>query len=118
MAETLDTIAATKVTGTETYLVTAQGKPFTAKGFGNKMRDWCDRGRLCRIARRMACANCAWCGSPISRALTSWICKAISGHKDLRELQNLHRECANRKRRAKRAIGKLEAAQIANKKPV
>ena len=39
--------------------------------------------------------------------------QAISGHKDMRELQ-IYIENANRKRRAKGAIAKLEAAQIAN----
>lgn len=29
-----------------TYLVTEFSKPFTANGFGNKMRDWCDRAGL------------------------------------------------------------------------
>ena len=36
--ETKALIAATPVTGTDTYLVTSFGKPFTANGFGNKMR--------------------------------------------------------------------------------
>ena len=40
--------------------------------------------------------------------------QAISGHKDLRELQ-IYIENANRKRRAKRAIERLESTQIANK---
>ena len=39
-------IAATPVTGTETYLVTSFGKAFTANGFGNKMRQWCDEAEL------------------------------------------------------------------------
>jgi integrase len=46
MQETKDIIAATPLTGTETYLVTAQGKAFTANGFGNKMREWCDQAGL------------------------------------------------------------------------
>jgi hypothetical protein len=29
-----------------TYIVTEFGKPFTAAGFGNKFRDWCDEGGL------------------------------------------------------------------------
>ncbi|MGY3490227.1 site-specific recombinase XerD [Bradyrhizobium sp. USDA 4011] len=28
------------------YLVTERGKPFTAAGFGNKFREWCDRAKL------------------------------------------------------------------------
>src|SRR5215813_15308553 len=46
MQETRDIIAATPLTGTETYLVTSFGKPFTANGFGNKMREWCDQAGL------------------------------------------------------------------------
>jgi hypothetical protein len=38
-AETKAIIAATPVTGTETYLLTSCGKAFTANGFGNKMRE-------------------------------------------------------------------------------
>ena len=35
-------IAAMPTIGTDTFLLTDYGKPFTAKGFGNKMREWCD----------------------------------------------------------------------------
>lgn len=40
------TIDATKPTGLQTYLVTEFGKPFTANGFGNRFRDWCDGAGL------------------------------------------------------------------------
>jgi integrase len=39
-------IAATDTTGDLTFLVTSFGKPFTANGFGNKMRAWCDEAGL------------------------------------------------------------------------
>jgi integrase len=42
----LEAIEATKVTGTETYLVTEFGKPFSRAGLGNKMRQWCDEAGL------------------------------------------------------------------------
>jgi hypothetical protein len=29
-----------------TFLVTAYGKPFSAAGFGNRFRQWCDLARL------------------------------------------------------------------------
>ena len=32
--------------GSDTYLVTSFGKSFTANGFGNKMREWCDKAEL------------------------------------------------------------------------
>jgi integrase len=34
------------VTGINTFLVTDYGEPFTAAGFGNKMREWCDQAGL------------------------------------------------------------------------
>lgn len=39
-------IDAMAVVGTETYLVTDYGKPFTKDGFGNKIREWCDEAGL------------------------------------------------------------------------
>lgn len=32
--------------GTDALIVTAKGKPFTAAGFGNKVREWCDAAGL------------------------------------------------------------------------
>jgi integrase len=40
-----DIIAASPC-GDLTFLVTAHGKPFTANGFGNKMREWCNQAGL------------------------------------------------------------------------
>lgn len=42
----LAAIKATPMTGIETFLVTDYGKPFTANGLGNKMRQWCDEAGL------------------------------------------------------------------------
>ena len=39
-------ISAMPVTGVDTFLVTDYGKPFTANGFGNKMREWCNQAGL------------------------------------------------------------------------
>ena len=41
-----EAIEAMKVTGTETFLVTDFGKPFSRAGLGNKMRQWCDEAGL------------------------------------------------------------------------
>jgi integrase len=113
MQSTLDTIAATKITGTDTFLVTSQGKPFTAKGFGNKMREWCDQAGLPDCTSHGLRKLCLVRLADVE-GIDVLDLQAISGHKDLRELQ-IYIENANRKRRAKRAIGQLEAAQIANK---
>ena len=42
----LAAIRATPMTGIETYLVTDYGKPYSANGLGNKMREWCDEAGL------------------------------------------------------------------------
>ena len=41
-----DIIAATNMVGVKTFLVTDYGLPFTAAGFGNKFREWCDEAGL------------------------------------------------------------------------
>jgi integrase len=42
----LEAIKATQRIGLKTYLVTEFGKPFSAAGFGNKMREWCNQAGL------------------------------------------------------------------------
>lgn len=42
----LDRIIDASPTGDLTYLVTEYGQPFTANGFGSKMRQWCDQAEL------------------------------------------------------------------------
>ena len=114
MAETKATIAATPITGADTYLVTAFGKPFTANGFGNKMREWCDQAGLPECTSHGLRKLC-----PVRLADVEGIdvldLQAIPGYKDLRELQ-IYIENANRKRRAKRAIERLELTQIAEQR--
>ena len=94
--------------------MTAFGKPFTANGFGNKMREWCDEAGLPECTSHGLRKLCLVRLADIE-GMDVLDLQAISGHKDLRELQ-IYIETANRKRRAKRAIERLEAAQIANKK--
>lgn len=43
LREAIDAMA---VVGTETYLVTAYGKPFSKAGLGNKIREWCTAAGL------------------------------------------------------------------------
>ena len=54
LEETKALIAATPLTGTETFLVTSFGKPFTANGFGNKMAEWCKEAGSGRSQPRSA----------------------------------------------------------------
>jgi integrase len=42
----LASIIAASPCGNLTYLVSEYGKPFSIKGFGNKMRDWCNQAGL------------------------------------------------------------------------
>ncbi len=42
----VEAIGAMQRVGLKTYLVTDYGKPFSAAGFGNKMREWCDQAGL------------------------------------------------------------------------
>lgn len=42
----LEAIEAMPVTGTETFLVSRYGRPYSKGGFGKKMREWCDDAGL------------------------------------------------------------------------
>lgn len=91
-----------------TYLVTDYGKSFTAAGFGNKFRGWCDQADLPKecaahglrkaAARRLAEAGC-----------TAHEIMAITGHKTLAEAERYTRE-ADRRRGAREAFRKLSEA--------
>lgn len=114
-------IAAMPVIGSETYLLTETGKPFTVKWLGKKMREWCDAagvpplidesGRSKNIAshglRKLCLTRLAEADCNVFQIA------AISGHKDLREVQ-LYVDAYNRKKAAGEAMGKLIAAQNAN----
>jgi integrase len=115
-------IDAMTMIGTETYLITAYGKAFTAKGLGKKMREWCDEagvpplvdeatGKVKNVAshglRKLSLTRLAECG------LNVFQIAAVSGHKDLREVQ-LYVDAYNRKRAAAEAIAALTAAQNRN----
>jgi integrase len=109
--ETRALIAATPVTGTETYLVTSFGKAFTANGFGNKMREWCDEAGLPDCSshglRKLMMIRLAHAGYSAPQI------GAISGHKDLREIQ-LYIEQMNRAQMAIETMTDFEQVQKAN----
>lgn len=72
-------------TGSLTFLVTAHGRPYTAHGFSNAMRRWCDEAGLPKCsahglrkaqARRLAEAGCS------AHEIAS-----ITGHRTLSEVQ-------------------------------
>ena len=110
--ETRQLIAATPVTGTETYLVTSFGKPFTANGFGNRVRQWCDQAGLPDCTshglRKLMMVRLAHAGYSAPQI------GAISGHKDLREIQ-LYIEQMDRRKMAIETMTAFEKVQTANK---
>lgn len=92
------------VPGAKAFLLTAHGKPFSAKGFGNRMRKWCDDAGLPQctahglrkaMLRRMA-----------EQGMANRTIKAVSGHsKD--EMVSLYTEGANAVQLADDAIAML-----------
>ena len=100
---TKDLIAATPLIGTDTFLVTSFGKPFSANGFGNKMAAWCKEAGLdvrSHGLRKLCLIRLAEAGCTVNQIA------AISGHKDLREIQ-IYVEAADRKHLARAGIAKL-----------
>jgi integrase len=54
--------------GLQAFLETSRGRPFTANGFGNKMRQWCDEARLSKRCsahglRKVGATRCAELGA-------------------------------------------------------
>ena len=92
--------------GAMTFLLTDYGKPFTAAGFGNKMRTWCDEAALPQCsahglrkaaARRLAEAGC-----------TNAQIKAITGHATDSEV-NRYTAAANQATLADQAMDVLSS---------
>ena len=114
-------IAAMPTVGTDTFLLTDYGKPFTAKGFGNKMREWCDAAGVPPLVdfhrqeqdvashglRKLCLTRLAETGCNVFQIA------AISGHKDLREVQ-LYVDAYNRNKAAAEAMSMLVDAQNRN----
>jgi integrase len=89
-----------------TFLTTHAGAPFTAAGFGNKFREWCDEAGLSHCSahglrkaqsRRLAEAGC-----------TVHEIAAITGHRSLSEIRR-YTEAAEQARLARAAIAKAAA---------
>lgn len=101
----LQAVIAAAPSGQLTFLVTSEGKPFTAAGFGNLFRDWCDEAGLPKAcaahglrkaaSRRLAEAGC-----------TAHQIMAITGHKTLKEVTR-YTAAVDRERLAKEAIDKI-----------
>lgn len=90
-----------------TFLVTPRGTPYTAAGFGNAIRKWCDEAGLPQCsshglrkaqARRLAEAGCS------AHEIAS-----ITGHKTLAEVQR-YADAADQSRLADAAIARTHLA--------
>ncbi len=99
-----------------TFLVTQHGRPFTAAGFGNIFRDWCNEARLPQHCsshglRKAACRRLAEVGCS-EKAIS-----AISGHASLSEVQRYTR-AADQERLARGAMDRLAGFDTAKPRTI
>jgi len=92
-------------TGETTFLINGYGRPYTAKGFGNRFRKWCDEAGLpksCAVhgLRKAAAARLAESGCTEQEIM------AITGHKTSKEIIR-YTKSARQKVRAESALKKL-----------
>jgi integrase/recombinase XerD len=91
-------------TGHLAFLVTAYGKPFSVKGFGNKMRVWCDQAGLPQCSahglRKAAATRLAESGATAHEIM------AVTGHQSLKHVE-VYTKAAARPGMADSAIAKL-----------
>ncbi len=94
MLEELRAVIDKSPTGDLTFLVTEFGKPFTAKGFGNKMRGWCNQAGLPHCAshglRKAAATRLAELGCSDHEIM------AMGGWTTLKEVQRYTRGARKR----------------------
>jgi integrase len=98
--------------GNLAFLVTSYGAPFTAAGFGNLFRNWCNQAGLPSACsahglRKAACRRLAEAGCSATQIA------AISGHKSLAEVQR-YVEGANRAKMAQAAMFHLVGERAEN----
>ncbi len=92
--------------GHPTFLVTEFGKPFTAAGFGNRFRKWCNEAGLPACSahglRKLCAARMAEAGC------TPHEIAAVTGHRTLKEVTR-YTNSAKQKRLAGAAFARLDA---------
>ena len=102
-------------TGDLTYLVTRYGRAFTANGFGNKFREWCDAAGLYHCSahgiRKAAAAILAEEGATASQL------KAVFGWAKLETAETYVRKADTRRRRTIRPDEKLAQESQAHRNP-
>jgi integrase/recombinase XerD len=88
-----------------TFLITEYGRPFTAAGFGNRFRDWCNNAKLPHCSahglRKATAARLA------ERGATAHEIMAITGHQSLEEVERYTR-AVRRSQLADSAMAKLK----------
>ena len=104
LLETLDALPRTNMT----FMTTAYGRPFTARGFGNRVKKWCKEAGLPQCsahglrksaAKRLAEAGC-----------TPHQIMAITGHETLSEVER-YTKAVDKKKNAEAAVEKLRRAK-------
>lgn len=95
-------------TGDLAFLVTAYGKPFTAAGFGNRMRGWCDKAGLSDCSthglRKAAAARLAELGCAEFEVM------AVTGHQTSWEVTR-YTKAASQGVRAASALAKMSGGK-------
>jgi integrase len=107
-----EAIEAMKVTGTETFLVTDFGKPFSVAGLGNKMRQWCNEAGLPHCSAhglRKAAARRAAEHGATDRELMG-----LGGWTSSKQV-NTYTAAVEQKRMAEQALNPVIAFDLANR---
>jgi integrase len=105
-----DIIAASPC-GDLTFLVTAHNRPFTANGFGNKMREWCNQAGLPQCTahglRKLGATIAAENGATLPQlmAMFDWSTPRMAMK---------YIEAANRKKMAEQAMGLIASGHSEN----
>lgn len=98
--------------GLKTYLVTDFGKPFSAAGFGNKLREWCDEAGLPHCTahglRKAAARRLAESGASQQEI------KAVGGWKGDAEV-TIYTAGADQQRLAGEALNRVAVEKLANR---
>ncbi|WP_119270900.1 tyrosine-type recombinase/integrase [Taklimakanibacter deserti] len=105
----LASVIAASPCGSTTYLVTQHGRPFSAKGFGARMRKWCDDAGLPQCTahglRKVGATRAADRGASERQLM------AIFGWSTV-EQASVYTRAADQKRMASAAIGTLAKREI------
>ena len=102
-------IKATPGSGALAFLVTEFGRPFTANGFGNRFRKWCETAGVTDLAahglRKAAAARLAEAGATDREIM------AITGHRTAKEVTR-YTASADQKKRAQNGMAKWAAVPL------